>query len=95
MGDEEQKDTESRRLKIKGGKISGENGLEKKGPKEKESGSKKWVLLILVVSVILSLIFSFKNRSNVPASPTVQEPVEQNSNPKQGLFGPAVYEYQR
>ena len=89
-----EKPAEERKLTLRGGSVEGERGVER-NTKEKESGSKLWVVLMLTVSVIVSLVFSMKNRVEVPNQKN--EGVNTNKGERGGssLFGPAEYEYEK
>lgn len=89
--------SEPRQLKLRG------VGEEKKGDKEgkekkSESGSKLWVVAILGATIVVSLIFSAKNKaekSSVPISRS-ETRVESNEVKESGgfnLFKPAEYEF--
>ncbi len=86
-----EKTIEERRLKFGGEGIEGERGIGKKEIREKESRSKVWVVLILIVSVIVSLVFSMKNGIGVPR----EENKVNSSKGGSSLFGPAEYEYEK
>lgn len=98
----EEKETTGRQLKIRG--MNGEE-VEGSGEVKKErneDGSKVWVLVVLVVSVLISLFFSLKAGEASWWDRVVgwDEGNEQNRTVEPegagkrggGWFGPAVYE---
>lgn len=81
-----------------------EETKKEKKPKGEDEGkgkpeSKKWVVLILLISVIVSLVFYLtsnkKDLGNKSVNPIFEEEVTPTSNSTKGggLFGPKVYEY--
>lgn len=94
MPEEEQRQPEQRKLKLGGGLSEKGEVKKEKEEREKETGSKMWVLLILGISVVISLIFSLQKGGLRPQK--IETNVEMET-PKSGggLFGPAVYEYEK
>lgn len=95
MKDEEQNQPEEqRKLKIRGGALPAK-GDQTKEVREKETGSKMWVLVILVITVIASLVFSLKNRIANRSNSPVENVEMENPGSGGGLFAPAVYEFEK
>jgi len=98
----EERELPGRQLKIKGVN-TGEEKESGKGSKEKkESENKVWVAVILLVSVLISLMFSLRSekgwftqmfsRKDTTSSVKVDDGAKESGG---GLFGPAVYEFEK
>ncbi len=89
---------EPRQLKLRGvaplGGVVGKG--EKEGKDKHESGGKLWVVLILGATILVSVIFSLKNkRETVPVERGVNQSTPQNTKSSGGwsLFKPAEYTF--
>lgn len=107
---EDDKEINGRQLKIKGTEFVSDKSKDKDGGKKdkekKESESKMWVMLLLVISVVVSLVFSlradkgwfgqiFSGEKKEAALMDTVEGKKVNKSSSGGLFGPAVYEFER
>jgi hypothetical protein len=95
MDNLEARETTDRQVKLPLTDKVKQNGDDKL--KEKESNNKIWVVVIFVVTVLASLVFSFKrpteiqtvNQSTIPTQSEGFEPEVKDN----GWFGPAKYEF--